>query len=226
MMTTPRPCSASPDTSASTCSVCALERRGRLVEDDEPEPFHQYRPRDGYRLAPPPESVAPRRIEPIVVTRRVASVSRVFLHRRLLKEVETRWSLSPEVHVLDHVEVVGESEVLVHDLNPESPGVRLTGPEGIAAEEHLAAVRRLGARDALDERRLARSVVTDERHDLAHADSSKSTPASACTEPNDWYTREAREGGLCIAHGRGVLPHEAENGSAPKGRLVRQSTTI
>jgi hypothetical protein len=42
--------------------------------------------------------------------------------------------------------------------------------DAVAVEEDLAGVDRVDPRDALDQRRLAGAVVTDERHDLAGAD--------------------------------------------------------
>src|SRR5262249_7451334 len=79
--------------------------------------------------------------------------------------------LTAEVHVLDDVEVVAQSEILVDDLDPEL--CRLLG----AVDRHLAPlkegfplVHRVNPRDALDQRRLAGAVVADESHDLAVTD--------------------------------------------------------
>ena len=78
--------------------------------------------------------------------------------------------LAAEVHVLDDVEVVAEREILVDDLDPELGGVlRAVDRDRLAVEEDLAAVGRVDAGDALDQRRLAGTVVADERHHLAGA---------------------------------------------------------
>ena len=75
--------------------------------------------------------------------------------------------LAAEEHVLDDVEVVAEREVLVDDLDAELAGVgRAVDRHRLAVEQHLAAVDRVDARHALDQRRLARAVVADERGDL------------------------------------------------------------
>src|SRR4029077_10037755 len=79
--------------------------------------------------------------------------------------------LAAEVHVLDDVEVVAESEILIHDLDPEPAGVLRAVAVNLAPlEQDLAAVGRVCPGDALDQRRLAGAVVADERHHLAGAD--------------------------------------------------------
>ena len=81
-----------------------------------------------------------------------------------------RIALAPEEHVGDDVEVVGEREILVHDLDPELGGVaRAVDVDRLALEEDLALVERVDPDDALDQRRLAGAVVADEGHDLAPA---------------------------------------------------------
>jgi hypothetical protein len=90
------------------------------------------------------------------------------LHRDLVQPAEAGGGLAPEVHVLHHVEVVGEREVLIDDLDPEPRGV--LGPVHLhhfPVEDDLALVDRMDAGDALDQRRLARAVVAHQRHDLA-----------------------------------------------------------
>ena len=91
------------------------------------------------------------------------------LHRGLVEDLEAV-RLAAEEHVLHDVEVVAEREILVHDLDPEAGSVlRAVDVDLTALEEDLTAVRRVRARDALDERRLAGAVVADERHHLAGA---------------------------------------------------------
>ena len=103
------------------------------------------------------------------MTRRpLQGLRRALLHRRLLEPEEEVADLAAEVHVLDDVEVVAQREVLVHDLDPELGRVlRPVDGDGLAVEEDLARVVAVDAGDALDERRLAGTVVADERHDLA-----------------------------------------------------------
>ena len=76
--------------------------------------------------------------------------------------------LTPEIHVLDDVEVVAERQILVDDLNPELRRVLRAGDvDGMALEQDLAGIRAVNARDRLDQRRLAGAVVADQRHHLA-----------------------------------------------------------
>ena len=144
------------------------ERRGRLVEDDELRvPHHGAGNRD--RLALPARERrhlladrADRRD-----AQRLQCLGGVLLHHRLLKDLERVVRLATEIHVLDDVEVVAECEVLVHDLDPEVGSFLRAGDvNAIAFEVDLALVDRVDARDALDQRRLARAVVADERHHL------------------------------------------------------------
>jgi hypothetical protein len=77
---------------------------------------------------------------------------------------------APEKHVLDDVEVVGEREVLVDDLDSELGGIlRPVDRDRLAVEEDLTVVDRVDPGDAFDQRGLAGAVVADERHHLAFA---------------------------------------------------------
>ena len=146
------------------------EGGGRLVEDDELRvPLDGLRDGDGLALAAGerrdrlPDRRDRRHRE--ALERRGGGV----LHRRLVEDLEPV-GLAAEVHVLDDVEVVAEGEILVDDLDPEPRRVlRAVDVHLLALEDDLAAVGRVGARDALDQRRLAGAVVADERHHLAGA---------------------------------------------------------
>ena len=93
---------------------------------------------------------------------------RSLLHARLVEHADVVDALAAEEHVRDDVEVVGEREILVDDLDAEVGGVARTVDVDLRPlEERRALVERIDADDALDERRLAGPVVTDERHDLA-----------------------------------------------------------
>ena len=83
----------------------------------------------------------------------------------------TAHQLAPEEHVLDRVEVRGQREVLVHDLDAD--GRRLVrGGEvhRLALEEDLALVDVQVAGERLDQRRLAGTVVADQGDDLTGVD--------------------------------------------------------
>ena len=79
--------------------------------------------------------------------------------------------LAPEVEVRRHVEVGQQREVLVEGLDAERARVvRLAEATRLAVDDDLAGVGMHGAREHLDQRRLAGAVVADDGHDLARAD--------------------------------------------------------
>ena len=96
------------------------ERGGRLVEDHEPGvPHHGAGHGDRLALA----ARERRHRLPDRLDRRhgeaLHRLGRPLLHLRLLEPVEPVARLTAEVHVLDDIEVVAESEILVDDLDPE-----------------------------------------------------------------------------------------------------------
>ena len=73
--------------------------------------------------------------------------------------------LAPEVQVRHHVEVVAQREVLVHRLDSGSDGVlRGVDAHRDAVDEDRSAVGGVHAGQHLDQRRLAGTVVADQRH--------------------------------------------------------------
>jgi hypothetical protein len=79
--------------------------------------------------------------------------------------------LAAEEHVVDDVEVVAESEILVHDLDAQSGHVAgSVHGHGLPVVEVVTAVAAVDARDHLDQRGLAGTVVADERCHLAGID--------------------------------------------------------
>ena len=143
---------------------------GRLVEDDQlgvPE----HRPGDGHRLPLATGQGGHQRADRLqgpdgqpVERLPGAGLHRVLVQRRGAAELTT------EEHVLDHIQVVAEREVLVDDLDPERVGV--AGPvdgHGLALEEVLTLVEAVDPGDALDQRALAGAVVAHQRGDLAAA---------------------------------------------------------
>ena len=74
----------------------------------------------------------------------------------------------PQEHVLHDVEVVAQRQVLVHELDAQRSGVVwCVHVRRLALEDVFAGVDGVAAADALDQRGLARTVVTDKRGDLA-----------------------------------------------------------
>ena len=76
-----------------------------------------------------------------------------------------------EENVRRYVEIVGQGEVLIDGLDAEVLGVaRVRDLHRLAFEKDRAAVPRHRAREDLDQGRLARSVVANERMRLAAVD--------------------------------------------------------
>ena len=148
------------------------ERRGGLVEDDETGvPHHRLRHGDGLSLASrEPGDGLPNRFER-GDGEAVQRFPRGALHARLVEHETDASPLPPQEHVGDDVEVVGEREILVDDLDAELGCVtRAVDVDVGPVVAHLAFVEWIDADDALDQRRLAGPVVADESHDLAAAD--------------------------------------------------------
>ncbi len=151
--------------------LCDPERRGRLVEDHElGVPLDGLRDRDGLPLAARQRCDRPQDRRNRRDGERLQRRGRALCHLGLVQDLPAV-QLAAEVHVLDDVEVVAESEILVDDLDPEARRVlRPVDADRLALEEDLAAVGGVRAGDGLHERGLARAVVADERHHLAAPD--------------------------------------------------------
>ena len=170
MRITARPCSPSRLTSASTWRVCATPSAavGSSRIDELGVPHHGLGHGDRLTLA---AGEAGDRLadgadrghgEAASVSWALASIA--VSSRRRAPSTSSR----PRYMFWTTSRLSREREVLVDDLDPEPRGV--LGPvdvHGLALEADLAAVDRVDARDALDERRLAGAVVADEGHDLA-----------------------------------------------------------
>ena len=117
---------------------------------------------------PPDRPATVWRTDLSVVTERLSSVSRE--DRSMLDSSSTTPASNPlpaQEHVGHDVEVVGEREILVDDLDAEPGGVAgAVDVDRLALVAHLALVERVDADDALDQRRLAGTVVADQSHDL------------------------------------------------------------
>ena len=89
------------------------------------------------------------------------------LHLAVVEERPHPTDLTAEEHVLGDVEVVGQGEVLVDELDPESGGrTRIGDRHRVPLEGDLPAVEAVDAGDALHQGRLPGAVVTDQRRDL------------------------------------------------------------
>ena len=208
--TTARPCSARrADEIEHLPRLGDAERGRRLVEDhDAGVPEHRARDRDRLALA-----ARERRDE---LAGRADRRDRERLQRLApcwppstgsLRRWKHVVHLAPEVHVLDDVEVVAEREVLVDDLDAEARRVlRAVDRDRLALEEDLAAVERVDAGDALDERRLAAPLSPTSAITSPRAPRSRRR-VSACTEPKRFEMPRSSSVGVSVAvaafmHGR------------------------
>jgi hypothetical protein len=139
-------------------------RGGRLVRDDDLRlPEHRLGDRHGLALAAGQarhelsyRSDRPHR-------QRRQRLLRQPLHRVLVERAQPGDLLAAEEHVLDDVEVVAESEILVHDLDPEQRGVPWpVHAPGRTVDDQLALVDAIDAADAFHQRRLSCPVVANE----------------------------------------------------------------
>ena len=147
------------------------ESGGRLVEDDDTRvPEHRAGDGDGLALtAGQAGDVLPDRGDrPHRET--VEGLLRPLLHG-VLVELDSVGKLATEEEVVHDVEVVAQREVLIDDLDAERVGLLRVGDvHRLAVEEVFTRVERVDAGDALDERALARSVVTSESRHLSGVD--------------------------------------------------------
>ena len=120
---TARPCSPRRLTSSSTWRVWATpsaavgSSRITTLASSTSRPWRP-RPTGAGRRRDPRRSGARERI--VVTDRPFEGLLAARLHRRLVEPPQAVDLLAPEVHVLHDVEVVGEREVLVDDLDPEA----------------------------------------------------------------------------------------------------------
>ncbi len=169
---TPRPLSARRRTRSSTCLVCATPRAAVGSSSMTTLEFQS----TDFAMATvcrwPPDRLATswrtRGHRPD--RQRGQGVPGLDLHLRLV-EHEARFGLAAEEHVLHDVQVVAEREVLVHDLDAQRGRVtRIADRHRLSVEQVLPGVDAVDARDALDQRRLAGAVVTDQSGHLAGID--------------------------------------------------------
>ena len=148
------------------------ERGGRLVEEDDlAVPQHRLGDRDGLSLTTGQvrHELAHRGDRADRQARQ--RLARLPLHLAVGEERAHPRDLTAEEHVLRDVEVVGECEVLVDELDAEGRGRAGIGDRHRGAlEGDLTAVGAVDTGDALHERRLAGTVVTHQRGDLARVD--------------------------------------------------------
>jgi hypothetical protein len=147
------------------------ERCGGFVHDDQLGVPH-HRPGHGHRLPLAARKRADRLADG--ADRRHLQARQGLggrpLHGVLVEQAVTDL-LAAEEHVLDDVQVVGQREVLVDGLDPEFRGiVCVADADRAALPEDVSLVGLVCTRDALDQHRLARAVVTTERGDPSGGD--------------------------------------------------------
>ena len=122
-----------------------------------------------WRWPPESRSTSVRTLRIVVTPSESEQLGRLLLHGSFVEDVPVAVrGLLAEEEVGDDVEVLAKREVLVDGRDPEfRRGLRRVELDTLPPERRLAVVRRLHARDRLDQGRLAGAVVAQEAHDLA-----------------------------------------------------------
>jgi hypothetical protein len=105
-------------------------------------------------------------------------------HAMAVERAPAGAQLAAQEQVAGGVDVVGEREVLVDGLDPGALGLaRAAERDGLAVHLDRPAVGRVHAGEDLDERRLARAVVSEQSHDLAGVELARhAVDRAQCTE--------------------------------------------
>jgi hypothetical protein len=157
-----------PDQIQHLACLCHAERRGGLVQQYEARRAH-HRACDRDRLALAAGQRRDRRAHARNADRQAPQqLGRVPLHGGLVEPAGARRELAAEEQVADHVQVVAQGKVLVDGRDAERGRAAWSVERRIVPfEADLPVVDRQDARDDLDQRGLAGTVVADQRHDLA-----------------------------------------------------------
>ena len=152
-----------------TCSrLLRPERRRRLVHDEDAG-VEMDRARDRHRLP----LAARQRLHRVLEAAEIRiepphHLPRLRLHRDVVERAPARAQLAPEEQIGGGVDIVGERQRLIDRLDAVSLGVaRIVDLRFLAVDEDRAAVALIGARQHLDQRRLAGAVVAEQADDLA-----------------------------------------------------------
>ena len=121
---------------------------------------------------PPDSSATAWRTERTVVTESESSVSRhIFSMAVSSRRKGCMNHFAAQEHVGDHVEIIGQRQILVDDFNAQPGRVpRVVDVDFAPFKEKLAFIKGVDAGNAFDQRGLAGAVVADQRHDLARPD--------------------------------------------------------
>jgi hypothetical protein len=126
-------------------------------------------PGDRHRLALPARQRPHRRLE--VLEPRVQPLHHLLrgrCHRVVVERAAAGQQFPTEEDVPSGVDVVGQGELLVDDLDPvRSRVARVVDDDRLAVDADLARVGRVSTRQRVHQRRLAGSVATDEGDHLA-----------------------------------------------------------
>ncbi len=92
-------------------------------------------------------------------------------HRRVVEGTGPGAQLAPEEHVAGRVDVVGQRQLLVDDLDPVAASVaRVVDLHGLPVDADLPRVGGMRARQRVHQRRLAGAVAPDEADDLTRVE--------------------------------------------------------
>ena len=158
------------------------QRRGRLVEDDDPR-RGRGRPGDGDDLALRDRERLRRSTSGSRVTpSRVEKRRRLAVHARVVDQAEPADRLPAEEDVLGDGEIGLQVQLLVHRADAERLRLRRGGDRRPARpSSRIGRVGPVDAADDLDQRRFAGAVLAEQRMHLARRGGRSSTPSSART---------------------------------------------
>ena len=197
-ITTPRSRSARRRTRSRTWRVCATPRAAVGSSRITTFEFHMTDFATATAWRWPPESPATSwRTDCRVVTDRLSSVSaEAFSMLRLVEHEAVRAARGPRNMLATTSRLSASARSWYTISMPEPGGVaRPVDVHRLALEADLALVERIDAGDALDQGRLAGSVVADEGHDLAGR-GPRSRPGRAPERPRTPWRRPGTRGGV------------------------------
>ena len=180
------------------------ERGGRLVEDDDAR-RRRRRAGDGDDLALGDREGFDDRLGVERDAEPVEKRAGLAVHAAIVDEAEAADRLAAEEDVLGDAEIGLEVELLVHRDDAEGLGVgRVGDPDRLAGEADRAAVGPVDAGDDFHERRLAGTVLAEERVHLAGAQIEARPRRAPARRESSWRCpRSSKSGALISSYSAG-----------------------
>ncbi len=176
--------------------------RGRRLIHDQHVGVEVDRPRDGNGLTLPARERAHRLLE--FGEMRIEAghhPARLGFHGDVVERAPGAPELAPQEQVGRGVEILGERQGLIDRLDAVAPGVAgAVDRSRPAVDADLARVGPIGAREHLDQRRLAGTVVAQQADDLAAAKIERHVVDRAHATEADAHAAHLDQRGLSVVH--------------------------